>query len=276
MESDEQQQQLLEDAMNEATGVVQSEEEATNVTDPIQPNQEIQQQSNARFQGASWYNKMQEQDICIAGLGGIGSWTALLISRLNVNLLALYDNDKVSEINMSGQLFRHEYIGCSKVYACNQNIYTFTDMRRIQAFPNRYTRSSNFYPITICAFDNMEARKEAFYNWSNYIYKNKEIDASKCLFIDGRLSLEELQIFCMSGTDREYWKKYDGDYLFDGAEAVQAPCSAKQTTYMASMIASLIANLVVNFVDNQANNNFRSLPFYTEYKAATMNLKMEQ
>ena len=276
MELDEQQQQLLEDAMNEAAGVVQSEEEVTNITDPIQPNQEIQQQSNARFQGASWYDEMQNQDICIAGLGGIGSWTSLLIARLNVNLLTLYDSDKVSEVNMSGQLFRHEYIGCSKIYASSQNISDFTNMQNVQAFHDRYTRESNFYPIMICAFDNMKARKDAFYRWSNFIDKNKKVDASKCLFIDGRLSLEELQIFCMSGTDRKYWEKYSKDYLFDESEAVQAPCSAKQTTYMASMIASLISNLVVNFVDNQVNNNFRSLPFYTEYKAATMNLKMEQ
>ena len=56
--------------------------------------------STSRFSGAVWYNKVQEKTITLAGLGGIGSYVAFLLSRMKPNHIRLYDDDTVELANM--------------------------------------------------------------------------------------------------------------------------------------------------------------------------------
>ena len=129
----------------------------------------------------------------------------------------------------------------------------------------------------ICGFDNMDARKSYFSNWMNGISNLDEDTKKSCLFIDGRVSAEELQIFCITGDDEYNIKRYSTEFLFDDSESESVVCSYKQTTFMASMIASLITNLFVNFVSNLNNPTIeRDLPFFTYYDAHFMYFKTEK
>lgn len=123
----------------------------------------------------------------------------------------------------------------------------------------------------ICGFDNMHSRKMFFNRWKEGLSK---FDPKECLFIDGRMSAETFQIFCIQGDDIYNINRYSKEFLFDDEEADNEICSYKQTTFCASMIASYITNLYVNFCAIKAGN-YRPLPFYIEYDAATMLLKCE-
>ena len=226
-------------------------------------------ESTSRFSSAEWFKEVKTKDITLAGLGGIGSWTALLFGRLKPNRIIIYDFDTVDTVNMAGQLFSCDDIGSTKVYAVNRLINRYCGFHSVVGMEEAITRSALISPVAVCGFDNMEARKTLYTLWKN-IYKGME----EAIFIDGRLSAEEFQVFCITGKDLFLMNRYEKDWLFDDAEAEATLCSYKQTSFCANMIASVMTNLFVNFITNLCDPVIpRALPFMTSYDASTMMLR---
>lgn len=245
------------------------------VEDEIPKNSEtlLISEETSRFNSAIWFDKTRKQDVTIAGLGGIGSYVVFMLSRLDVNTMTLYDPDKVERVNLSGQLYNSNQIGDYKVDAAANMIANYSNYYSFVAKHEKLDENSMISKVTICGFDNMKARKDAFRNWTNFVARLPEEERGECLFIDGRLAAEELQVFCIKGDDTDGERRYE-PYLFSDSQAAPTVCSYKQTTFMANMIGSIIVNLFINFVANQCNPLIdRDLPFYTEYNAETMYFK---
>lgn len=228
----------------------------------------------SRFSGASWYDKIRTKIILLAGLGGIGSYVAFLLSRIHPFKIVMYDDDKVEIANMSGQLYCMENIGEYKVNAIYNTMKRYSNFYNADALRERITDGTSARDIMICGFDNMEARKTFYRVWKAHVrYSN---DRDKCLFIDGRLAAEEFQVFAIKGDDERAMGIYEEEWLFNDSEAEETLCSYKQTTFMANMIGSVIVNLFVNFVANECDPVFpRDVPFLTTYDASTMYFKVE-
>lgn len=245
------------------------------VEDEIPKNSEtlLISEETSRFNSAIWFDKTRKQDVTIAGLGGIGSYVVFMLSRLDVNTMTLYDPDIVERVNLSGQLYNSNQIGDYKVDAAANMIANYSNYYNFVAKHEKLDENSMISKVTICGFDNMKARKDAFRNWTNFVARLPEEERGECLFIDGRLAAEELQVFCIKGDDTDGERRYE-PYLFSDSQAAPTVCSYKQTTFMANMIGSIIVNLFINFVANQCNPLIdRDLPFYTEYNAETMYFK---
>lgn len=245
------------------------------VEDEIPKNSEtlLISEETLRFNSAIWFDKTRKQDVTIAGLGGIGSYVVFMLSRLDVNTMTLYDPDIVERVNLSGQLYNSNQIGDYKVDAVANMIANYSNYYSFVAKHEKLDENSMISKVTICGFDNMKARKDAFRNWTNFVARLPEEERGECLFIDGRLAAEELQVFCIKGDDTDGERRYE-PYLFSDSQAAPTVCSYKQTTFMANMIGSIIVNLFINFVANQCNPLIdRDLPFYTEYNAETMYFK---
>jgi hypothetical protein len=244
----------------------------------IQPNSPtlLMNDATSRFSGTEWYNEIQRKRIIIAGMGGIGSNLAFQIARMHPDAITLYDDDEVERANMSGQLFAHTDVGEFKVNAVANKIFNFTTTEHVMAVPERFTANSEASDIMMSGFDNMEARKVFFNTWKHHVFLKPIEERRNCLFLDGRLSIDTLQIFCITGDDIDNISRYDTDYLFSDDEADETVCSMKQTTYLACMIGSLMTNLFTNFVANQLNPVIPyDLPFFTEYDAQNMIFKTE-
>jgi len=127
-----------------------------------------------RFSDADWY-KSGPEDIIVGGVGGIGSWVALLLSRIG-HELHIYDDDTIDETNMAGQLYPISAIGKSKEVAVMEMIRDFSGTRC--SSNGRYTKDSLYSPIVFSCFDNMEARKVMFEKWA--------AEEDRELFVDGR------------------------------------------------------------------------------------------
>lgn len=231
----------------------------------------------SRFSSASWADKIKTKKVLLAGIGGIGSYVAYLLSRVDVDKLFLFDDDDVEAANLSGQMFGVSNIGQSKVGAMCNILANFSNYYKTNAQCRRYTENSGSMDIMICGFDNMLARKAFFNSWKRRVegYSTME-EKSNCLYIDGRLAAEEYQVFCIKGDDAYNIARYERDFLFTDAEAEATVCSYKQTSFMANQIASTMVNLFVNYVANQCEPLFdRDLPFYTTYDGVTMFFKTE-
>ena len=234
-------------------------------------------ESTIRFSGASWFEAAKGISVTLAGVGGIGSWTSLLLSRISTSIrINLYDDDKVEVVNLAGQMFSSNQVGLYKVYAAQEVIRHFSGTY-CNASTFRITPTSNIYDkIIICGFDNMEARKLLYSKWKALAKSFSTAQQGEFLFIDGRMNAEEFQIFSITGDDDYNMKRYEEEFLFSDAEVAPAVCSYKQTTYCASMIASFIINSLVNFLSNQNLENMpRQVPFYINYDAQLMHLKLE-
>ncbi len=233
-------------------------------------------QSTTRFSGAAWFDYVHHTDVLVAGVGGIGSWLAFMISRLNPASISLIDDDVVDASNMAGQLFRANDIGRLKVDAVQDIVQYFSRYHHVNTFPRRLQADDAVPKVVMCGFDNMEARRAAYFAWKQGLEYLSDVEKAKSVFIDGRLSAETLQVFCISGDAPYYMQEYESKWLFSDAEAESTVCSYKQTSYCANLIASMMTNLFVNWCTNHCNPLVdRSLPFMTEYAAEQMYLKTE-
>ena len=234
------------------------------------------EERTSRFSGATWYEGIKQKTIILAGLGGIGSYVCFLLARMQPTSLFIYDDDIVEAANMSGQLYGSSNVGEYKVDAISSMVSNYAGYDSIFAIREKFTSDSPTTDIMICGFDNMVARTVFFHRWCQHVAGKSLEDRGKCLFIDGRLSAEYLQVFSFTGDDCEAIERYRTNALFSDSDADETVCSYKQTSYMANMIGSLIVNIFTNFVANEvAGAPIRELPYFTEYDGNSMQLKIE-
>lgn len=235
----------------------------------------VQNEDSNRFSGAEWFKAVENTQNAIIGLGGIGSWLALLLSRLKVRTLYIRDMDRVEEVNLAGQLYNNSNIGMFKTEAIRNIITDFNTQRPFVYSENREFSINSAIPIAsyinptnvFLALDSITARRNV-YNW----WKNNRANTLTIL-IDGRLTADKWQIFAIPSNDRERMKVYEEEWLFPESEAQHLPCSFKQTTYMAAMIASYMCNLFVNFIAESIKPIVPySVPFMTEFDAQTLTM----
>ena len=231
-----------------------------------------------RFSDAEWFNKVQEKVIVLAGVGGIGSNMAVILAKLNPNAIYIFDNDLVEPFNLAGQFYSNEDIGKPKVEALAASVNKYTNYSSIFALNRRFMPGEEVIAdIMICGFDNMRARKDFFAAWKSHVMALSEERRKDCLFIDGRLTADEFQIFCITGIDNFYMDDYVNNYLFNDYEAQRETCSYKQTGFLADMIGAFMVNLVVNFCANQVNpRRNMTLPFMTSYRSSMMFLDFKR
>jgi len=214
----------------------------------------------SRFKDAPWFPK--EETYCIVGgAGGIGSWLTLLLARAGF-LPIVYDFDLFEEHNMSGQVVPKRLLGASKVEALQEVVKDFADVE-IDIMNEKYTLDSMSNHYVFSAFDNMQARKDMFNAWKAYVEEWKSDGGSDTpVFIDGRLTMEQLQIFCVTPDKIADYEAH----LFDDSEVPDAPCTLKQTSHSAAMIASHMVGFFTNHIANNViGERDRALPFMWEY-----------
>lgn len=234
-------------------------------------------ESTTRFSGAEWFNEIQKKSIIIAGCGGIGSNLVFQLARMVPASMVLYDDDTVEMVNMAGQLFARNDIGMAKVTAIANMITAYTNMQNIYAIQGKFGPTTEAGDIMMCGFDNMDARRTFFERWLLHVEDKPLEEQRNCLFLDGRLSLDTLQVLCIAGDDRFNINRYRSEFLFSDEEAEHTVCSMKQTTYLACMIGSIMVNLFTNWVANSLDPIIPyDLPFFTEYDAQNMIFKTEK
>jgi molybdopterin/thiamine biosynthesis adenylyltransferase len=208
-----------------------------------------------RFKDAPWF---PTHDIycVVGGAGGIGSWLTFLLSRVGYKAI-VFDFDIVEAHNIGGQLYGKSHIGKHKVVALKEIIEDFCDID-LEIHNEAYTPGSMTGSYVFSAFDNMKARRDMFERWLLLNSSNPN-----AIFIDGRLTMEQLQVFCVTPDQAEMYRE---DHLFDDSEVADAPCTLKQTSHSAAMIASEMTAFFTNHITNvKEENKVRSTPFFQEY-----------
>lgn len=209
--------------------------------------------SRDRFKEAPWYNP--DQAVAIGGLGSIGSWLTLFMGRL-VNKIYVYDFDTIEEHNLSGQLYGKDDIGNYKQDA-TKNVASIYNPNTNIIKRGKFEEGSGVTKVSFACFDSMKARRDMFESW-------RKIDDRE-LFIDGRLTAEELWVYAVTPDTEE---KYDNEYLLSDDEIDELPCSFKSTTHISAMLASYMTTVFTNHSHNKIIEDVREMPFEITYRAA--------
>lgn len=172
--------------------------------------------------------------IHLIGCGGIGSFTALVLSKMGVQHLHLYDPDAIEEHNLPNQLFRLTDVGRFKVEALKEIIQEFAgspvEVQPVEVEARRMTG------VVISGVDSMRARKAI---WARSI----RYRAGILRYLDARMGAEVARIYAVNPTDPDDIRFYEKT-LYADEEAEVLPCTAAAIIYSGFAIASLIGNLV--------------------------------
>lgn len=219
--------------------------------------------NTGRFSSAPWIKEASKHMVLVGGAGGIGSWVTLFLNRIGVMTKGI-DYDQIDYHNIGGQLFGNHHIGLFKVKALSNILESFGN-KHLYNHSARAIDSYDYAPIMISAFDNMEARSQFFNNWISQGFQSHS-DNKQYLFIDGRLTSEQIQIFCLRGDKEKDIEDYMMNQLFTDDQVEDAPCSFKQTSHVAAMIGSLMTGFLTNHFTNLTfNAEISEVPYFHEY-----------
>ncbi len=178
--------------------------------------------------------------ISIVGVGGIGSWTALLLAKMGCRDLTLYDFDTVELHNLAYQFYGEGDIGREKVQSLADHISDFVSDQKTLVYPIgekfgiRTTVASKYLIIGV---DSMLARHD--------IADIIEKDTTTYTVIDGRMGGNQVEVYVTNNKD------YRSTLVKPGEED-QDPCSARSVVYNTAFIGSVICNTVKKLVKKQS------------------------
>ena len=170
----------------------------------------------------------------LIGCGGIGSFTALVLSKMGVQRLHLYDPDGIEEHNLPNQLFRLKDVGRSKVEALQEILEEFAGAP-VEGLPVE-VEGRRMTGVVISGVDSMRARKAIWLRSIRY-------RASVLRYLDARMGAEVARIYAVNPTDPDDIRAYEKS-LYTDEEAEVLPCTAAAISYSGFAIAGLIGNLV--------------------------------
>jgi molybdopterin/thiamine biosynthesis adenylyltransferase len=176
----------------------------------------------------------------LIGAGGIGSMTGIVLAKMGLSQITLYDDDNVDEVNIATQFYRFEDIGQPKVSALKTLIERFSDTL-VTPSTERVTLSTNpdelRNPIIISAVDSVDARKEIW----DAVQK-----ANPLWYLDARMAAEQFHLYTVD-MDEPGW--YDASLMALNEDDVpELPCTEKATIYTAAVAAGHIAATVKNII----------------------------
>ncbi|MCR4943080.1 MAG: sulfur carrier protein ThiS adenylyltransferase ThiF [Clostridium sp.] len=120
--------------------------------------EELEEAMDKRF-STEIYKKLKEAKVAVAGLGGIGSNTAVCLARSGIGHIHLVDFDTVDLTNLNRQAYTIEHLGRLKTEALKELLLNINPYLNITTETVKVTEENAFrifkdYPIVCEAFDN--------------------------------------------------------------------------------------------------------------------------
>lgn len=196
-----------------------------------------------------FFNPMNvTEEIHIIGCGAIGSTVAEMLTRLGFSKLHLYDFDKVSDHNITNQMFRMKDIGRPKLEALAEILKDINPDIQLELHNEGWNEYSRVTGIIFIAVDSIEIRKEIVQTYK----RNKDIT----FVSDCRMRLTDAQYYAADwSNEKEITRLYNSmDFTSEEAKA-STPVSACGTTLSVTptvrTIVSLAVSNLINFFNKQ-------------------------
>lgn len=211
-------------------------------SDPAMPSKEMLAQVLIQRHTRPVYEAMQAACVGIAGLGGLGSNIAVMLTRLGIGRLILADFDLVDLSNLNRQHYMISHLGMEKTKALAQQLYQINPYIDLTLHTERVTAQNAVSifkdcPIVCEAFDNAGAKAELV----NTILKNcpdKTIVAASGLA--GYGSANDIKT---RKVMKHFYLSGDNESGIEDGLCLMAPRAALCAAHQANMVLRLILNI---------------------------------
>lgn len=181
------------------------------------------------------------KEVTLIGVGSIGSFTALALTKLGVEHMTVYDEDGVSNHNIPNQFYRMKDVNKFKGEAMAEIIQEFNGVT-IQPKLEFY-KDQPLSEVVIVATDSMTSRKMV---WKQFVNQ----DSAKVL-IEARMGGELGYVYLVVKGNDKHMTCYE-ENLYSDEEAADIPCTERSIIYNVLMIASLICRAFKAVVKGEA------------------------
>jgi len=173
--------------------------------------------------------------ITMIGVGGIGSFAAIVFGKMGVGDLYLKDKDVIEDVNIATQLLPFNEIDEEKAKIVAGMVEYFGGQAKFEA--SNVTSDTDPGEITnqiiVSGVDSIKARKTI---WE--IVKKTESQ----WYLDARMAAEEFHIFCVDMEDPEWYDKALSEN--DDDSIPDLPCTEKATIYTGAMAAGHLGSYI--------------------------------
>ncbi len=178
--------------------------------------------------------KLEGRKVLIVGLGGIGSYAAVLLAKMGVKDFTLIDPDKVDEENVATQWHSSERVCWSKVDAVETALYEVNGEISVVSDEAEFTSSDiGCADVVIAAVDSLEVRRQ--------IVDAMPLEPRR-LLVDPRMGLESFEVnyweYPVEIGELPEWRRYYESLL--ATDALELPCGAKAIAYTGALCASVL------------------------------------
>ena len=163
----------------------------------------------------------------------------LALAKMGAHNITVYDPDNVDWVNLPNQMYGPRHVGTNKAEAL-ADVIKFMEDIDINHLPERYEEQPIDGGVVVFAVDSIDIRKNLFRNI-------RRVGKEAVLVIDGRMGAEYGELHTWAPGDMESMRRYNGT-LWSEEEVVNAPCTAKATTYCTLSLASAICAMVRNLL----------------------------
>lgn len=203
---------------------------------------DLERQDFERQLGLVRQEAIANAHVDIVGAGGIGSWTAMLLTRLGIGRLRVFDPDVVEPVNVPSQVYLPEQVGMPKVEALGALLPSREGQTR-----SLHATRWNGQPlsgIVISAVDSMEVRRRI---WEHV--KQEPVARRVPLLIDPRMGgTTGMIITVRPEVDRAFYE----ERWYSDERAVDLPCTARAVCFNTVGIAAVITSVVALHVSGSA------------------------
>jgi hypothetical protein len=185
--------------------------------------------------------------VTVIGCGATGSWLALMLAKLGIQDITVYDFDVVEEHNVPNQAYRIKDIGVSKVDALNELIIRNVN-QPIKVFNEKFT-NQRLAGIVFLMVDSMSARKEI---WQASI----KMKTSVKLLVEPRMGIDGARLYNVNPMNLTHIREYEDTYSYGDEEAEVSACGASKSVITTAIAtASWCARQLINWFNEEELDN---------------------
>jgi len=187
--------------------------------------------------------------VTLIGAGSVGSQVAVMLAKIGVAELRVYDGDNVESHNIPMSAFGVRDLGLYKVQALERLLLEQSDLQ-IDAVPRMFGSEPLKGSVVACV-DTMEARQA--------IWDQAKMNPNVDVLVDTRLAGEFVSVFSLDPCDPEDIAYYE-HFLYPSSEALMPTCGLHGIIYVSAQAAiAVCANLTAKWSGGRMRRHFRLL-----------------
>lgn len=189
-----------------------------------------------------------KEPVHIVGCGATGSWVAVMLAKLGVGEIHLWDFDTVEEHNIPNQLYLMDAIGKGKSMALATELVGMNSQCDVHVHNEKVTGDTKLSGVVFMLTDTMRSRSEVF-------KRACENNLSVKLVIETRMGMNMGIIYAVNPCDREETKEYKQTLYTDDASETSECGVSQSLAATAAIVAGKAVWKLIKWHNHKPFNN---------------------